>query len=100
MTTEKHFTDCCGHKDEEYVGTIETVERRDNTLQEVWYDVYVFADSVTGHSICVRYGNEPGEYLSPGDITMMMRSNRAIYSLALSLIIEKGIFKYERRKDE
>ncbi len=92
------FKNRCGHLAEEYVGTISDVEKVNGEWMERFYDVYVFADKHFGHEVCIRYGNEPSEYLSPGTIDMMVRSTREIYRKTMSLIEEQGFFVYKRRK--
>lgn len=93
-----HYENHCNHADEEFVGTMEIVNKIKDQYVTSKFDVYVFADSYEGHHVCVRYGNEPEEYLSPGHVTNIAKSEREIYQGALRLILEKGRFIYEKRR--
>lgn len=89
------YTNHCGHKDHEFIGTV-VVHNSKRKLQE--YDVYVYANSRTGHGICIRYGEEPSEYLSPGTVINLARAKSSeVYYDALSLIENECVFLCGRR---
>ena len=53
------YIDHCGHAEESYVGSIQHLNHEH---KEEWLDIYVFEDSISGTSVCVRYGEEPEKY--------------------------------------
>jgi len=89
------FINGCNHKDNEFIGTIHVYEGV--LIGWKYYDVYVYEDKYEGHNICLRYGNEPEEYLSPSTLIMALLSSREQYKVAAKLISERGYFKYVRR---
>lgn len=95
------FKDCCNHGIDSFIGTIDCIEKYKYgdsfKYQEIQYDVYVFKESFYGHEVCLRFGDEEHEYLSPGPITRLSLSSHEHYRKALELITSKGKFIYERK---
>ena len=63
------FHNGCGHRDSEYVGTVKTWPSGPSEPMEP-VDVYVHESDI-GRSVanvCIRYGAEGHEYLTPGSV--------------------------------
>ena len=93
------FHDCCDHPAGSYVGTVSFFDRdRRKAL-----DVYLFPSHREGcpPEVCLRYGNECHEYISPGGLFDFLCSARTLpspeYTNALALIDEKFCFSAARR---
>lgn len=56
--------DKCQHGIDSYICSFENIYNYNKELYKEMIDIYVFGDS----DICLRYGNEPHEYYSPGNI--------------------------------
>jgi|ADurb_Ile_03_Slu_FD_contig_121_144313_length_3908_multi_3_in_0_out_0_7 hypothetical protein len=95
-----HFNNTCNHAPDEFVGTLELVETRvedgKKKLVVAFYDVFVCQSKTDGHFICIRYGNEGPEYLSPGTICSLLLSSGELYRRAAGLIMKKGFFTYHK----
>jgi len=65
-------------------------------------DLYVYPDSVDGQHACLRYGNELGEYYSPGCLRHIISasSQLARYRAAVEMLSSKGYFKWEMKGDK
>lgn len=90
------YTNHCNHADHEFIGTIEAHQPSPNRTFKL-YDVYVYAEGYHGHEVCIRYGNEGYQYMSPGPIHYLAKMGSPVHKKALELICEKGRFIYERR---
>ena len=113
MTIKKrrpHWHDCCEHPKGSYIGTIE--DTASGTI-----DVYVYPDSFHGCSVCLRYGSEGPQYISPGGLGWFLRAagiheeravlkadprgpgySRDAYCQAAELIINQGVFTFKLRE--
>lgn len=93
------WTDECNHGKEHYLGTVSNYG-----IGGVYkVDVYVFPEKHRGHNICIRFGNEPSEYYSPGSIdtlAMGIQAGMEVYKIALQLILFKGKFIWTRNKEK
>lgn len=98
----KH-NDNCGHGVDCYVGTFTYVDiwRDDGETRykEIIYDVYVFEQQTTGAEVCLRFGDEGPEYLSPGPIHQFLMScqQSETYRRALDLLLKAGRFSWKRK---
>jgi hypothetical protein len=89
------FHNGCGHWDSEYIGTVKTL-RTDGLQPMGLVDVYVHEGDI-GRAIahvCIRYGDEGGEYCSPGTVLDFLasaaRNERiAYYPEVAALLLEK-----------
>ena len=83
----------CGHPAESYIGSFE--------YRGEAYDVYVF-DQRDDQHVCIRYGNEPEKYYSPGRIQDFLRNSThlEIYQRAYKIISKHGGFIYRRNLKE
>lgn len=92
----------CQHKDECYVGSFTHDELAMDSLppRTEHLDVYIFDTPSFGAEVCIRYENEPSAYYSPGPLTQFIQAagrNHEMYALALKLILEKGIIRWEAK---
>jgi hypothetical protein len=91
------WTDGCNHDSAAYVGSFETLGEK--------YDLYVFSDEMYGNNVCIRCGNEPSNYASPGGIVGLIQGAQVgmeSYKDALELILslgkivwKKGVTRYD-----
>lgn len=94
------YQDHCHHGEQCFVARFANIEKINGKYAEKWYDVYAFEDKVLGAEVCIRYGNEEHEYISPGRITDLARHSHVnpLYDKALRLIMACRILRYERRE--
>ncbi|KKN09792.1 hypothetical protein LCGC14_1043000 [marine sediment metagenome] len=96
------FVDDCKHGKDCYVGTVEVVHRRGAELAR--YDVYVFDDRILGPEVCLRFGDEGGEYVSPGRVADFVKTAgchwaegyQTEYTAALELLMARGQIGWQR----
>lgn len=95
------FIDHCNHGADNFIGTIHVTEkdRQTGELKQVPYDIYIFEDATFGTEACIRFGNEPNEYLSPGQVTNLVGRDMPVYEKTWKLIQAKGRLIYQRKKD-
>lgn len=62
------------------------------------YDLYVF-DQWSGQSVCLRFGSEPGEYMSPGPVGQFLRAtgsgHNRVYITAARILEALGSFRWD-----
>lgn len=81
--------DECGHGPECCVGTIEHVSSPRSEIK--YYDVYIYESPSMGTEVCLRFGSEAHEYLSPGPLHSFIASaSGGPYRQALELLLAKG----------
>lgn len=82
------FTNCCEHPKKSYVGSVTVLH---SPIRSERFDIYFFA-GFKMTEVCVRYGNEPHEYCSPGNLVDVIRSSNYIphYKAIVDLLIERG----------
>jgi hypothetical protein len=87
------FPDDCGHPKGSYVGSIQDWQKK-------WYDIYVYTSETNKYSqdVCIRYGKQGGEYMSPGSLLTVIEMHRQseVYELALHMILKKGKILFAR----
>jgi hypothetical protein len=86
----------CDHKPGEYVGSIEFY----STPHELnFYDIYIFNHERLGQEVCIRYGDEGCEYISPGRLCDFYTTSRMLpnYQVVVEFLNEKGQLKWERK---
>jgi hypothetical protein len=91
-----YWQDGCKHKRSEFIGGFESYSRNDKIFKR--YDLYLFKAKYYGTEACIRYGNEPYEYISPGPITLMaLHTQDDVYFRALELINRSVTLRYKKR---
>jgi hypothetical protein len=96
------FVDECNHGSDCYIGTIKVETFYNKAFKEELYDIYVFNDAYSGQEVCMRFGNEPHEYISPGPLIQFLqiaichRQNMPHYAFAADLLFHEGQISYER----
>ena len=68
-----YFTNCCEHSKEEYICSFIEQSKKNQHGHSILesgekYDFYLYQDIDGYHGICLRYGNECSEYISPGHV--------------------------------
>jgi len=93
------YTNHCKHDKESFIKTIEVIEKVNGEWKENKYDVYVFNDKTFGPEVCIRYGNEPSEYMSPGPLLDFAKRAHGleVYERAFQAIRKNGIITYTKR---
>lgn len=89
-----YWSDGCEHPSDSYIGSF-TIDTRK-------YDVYYFKDDFAwnGKSVCIRYGNECHEYISPGTMEnikdiIAKYPYETVYMTAYSMILNKYWSEHE-----
>ena len=72
-----HWKDQCNHGDDNFVGSF--------SVRGAAHDLYV--DDVM--DCCIRYGNEPHEYISPGSVSGLFVAEDPIYKAAALLLCKQ-----------
>lgn len=94
------WKDHCNHRKEEYVGSFVTYSKG----VELKHDLYVFEDfDLIEQHTCIRCGNEPQEYSSPGPLYQLIeiaarnQGHLDEYNAAVSMLKEKGKITWNKR---
>ncbi len=85
---EKRWIDTCNHPPNSYMGSFHCCGED--------YDLYVF-DSGSTQSACLRYGDNPGEYMSSFDMVQFitLAVSAPEYHDALELLLTKGRIRFD-----
>jgi len=99
MSSKRHWENHCNHGDGCFIGSgnyILVHYKHEEPLKR-WIDVDVYEDSI-GTSVCIRYGNEPSEYISAGLLADFMFSvnKNEDYGQAWSIMRENGKLSYHK----
>lgn len=108
--SEPFWTDHCTHGHDTYVASFihyerrqggnEHYERRQGGEVKTKVDIYIFPDDYFGQEICLRYGEEDSQYMSPTGLAYFIRSalhdRYGLYEKALEVIQQHGKIKWER----
>jgi len=88
--------DGCQHDPQEYVCSFEH-PTNEGTMEK--FDLYVFDQPRSGQSVCMRYGNEGYEYISPGSVADFLRRSRGseVYQRACSILLLVGAVKWKHK---
>jgi hypothetical protein len=93
------FEDDCGHPEGSYVGSFVMTEwDQDDRPHRERYDLYVFPHPTRGQSVCMRYGNEGYQYLSPGPLYSLIQGTELMesYQVALGMLLYYGQIRWTR----
>ena len=92
-----YWRNTCEHNPNEYIGSF--------TIDTKKYDVYYFKStsscfSWNGKEVCIRYGNEDYEYISPGSMEAIKSvitrfPYESVYTTAYSMILNKYWSEHE-----
>ena len=94
-SNDRYFYNHCKHTDDEYICSFSVFESGDNIKR---YDLYVFQHGKK-QEVCIRYGDEPEEYMSMSDIGHFLSiSSRLspVYIKAAQLLLEAGTVTYRK----
>lgn len=92
------YIDGCKHGINSFVGSVQYYDLREIKLK--WIDVYVFDQNNRQH-VCIRTGNEPEDYLSPGTVLDVLISGSKYNSLEVYKITAALIdLKFKVRFDK
>jgi hypothetical protein len=100
LTTTPFWKDECSHSADSYVCSFIVNRIHDNKVFDTKFDLYIFKQKYYGQEICLRNGNEPGEYYSPGSVTDFISRNRfgtRWYRSVADLLCYIGNIKWELR---
>ena len=107
LTEGPAWSDGCEHGAEYYVASFEVPRacRHNKTYVEEKFDLYLFPDPHYGTEVCIRYGNEDSEYISPGGLGEFLQQANAtwhysradIYHYAAKFLLAFGKVHWERR---
>ncbi len=86
------WNDACKHGPECFVGSFQVPKSHNKTLK--WCDLYVFTNG-TRQEVCIRTGNDCGDYISPGSLgEFMVRAGHHCrfdeYHEAFNLLLKLG----------
>lgn len=99
----KFWEDSCQHGHDAYVGSFMHQDHDIEFAQKL--DVYVFQDPNFGAEVCIRYGNAPSEYYSPGPLDGFIQTcshmfEGSLYGRALKMIRKEGKLRWERKPSQ
>jgi hypothetical protein len=98
--SEPYWTDHCTHGHDCYVGSFIHYERLEKGERKTKVDIYIYPDDYYGHEVCLRYGEEDSEYMSPTGLAPFMRSaahdQNGLYAKALEVLLRRGKIKWEK----
>lgn len=97
-TDRPKWVDHCGHGPHTYVATFESVYADVNKkIVREELDLHVWH----GNKICLRFGNEPSEYYSPGTVSNVLRSAHLMesYARVTQILLAMGRIVWVQDKD-
>jgi hypothetical protein len=62
--------DYCNHGKDCFITSFEVANHNTHTIDK--YDLYLFPDKFHGQEVCIRYGKEDNEYISPGGLLQFL----------------------------
>jgi len=89
---DKHWTNHCGHKHSEFLGSILIRLNGAKDLKLSPVDVYVHEGDLGNADVCIRYGEAGNEYISAGsvmDFLVMASKRNDYYPEVAGLILKK-----------
>jgi len=93
--------DGCQHDKDSFVASFELLNHKQKRMNK--YDLYLFQDIGSGRQhVCIRYGNEEGEYISPGHLGgFLTRSNGTYepYATAIRILLSYGDVEWKLKKE-
>lgn len=99
------WTDHCEHGIGNYVASYTAIHHYSGMEPKVKkYDLFVF-DERDRQSVCIRYGNAPEEYISPGSMldfiqsAVAHRTQSPEYWAAFCILKESGTLRWEVNKE-
>ena len=99
------WTDACEHGREHYIASfmVAKIMHHTRTVYHETFDLYLFPQKHYGTEVCLRFGDEPHQYASPGPLHEFMARRRYAsdeYTRAIDIINELGLVKsyFERTK--
>lgn len=100
---EKHWQDQCNHPAHTYVGSDDCVVMGVGLFGKI--DVYVYPPrgaeaGVDGHHCCIRFGDDGGDYYSPGTLAALLKHAHAMtpYASAVEIIEKYGHVIYQPKE--
>ena len=93
------FKDECEHKEGSYVATFKVIT---DELVTERYDLYVWQGKFGGSRVCLRYGDKPEEYLSPGPVenVLQMSTTDDVYWKTRQILQAVGNFVWKRKEED
>jgi len=92
------YIDACNHLEGSYIGSVQYDSDFEGGITKL--DVYIF-DHYYGQGVCIRYGSDDGDYISPGKLLDMLCLTElgpsSQYMAARWLIDQKMAIKATRR---
>src|SRR5579859_6928498 len=76
ISTTPFWTDHCEHSPDTYVCSFVTEHIHEKKVCETKFDLYIFNQTYFGQELCLRSGNEPQNYCSPGSVTDFIIRNK------------------------
>jgi len=100
------WRDGCNHDTDHYICSFSVIEMRNGIPVESPYDLYLYPASF-GRSnmdthVCIRFGQEDSEYLSPTSVIQLALNAHVdpVYMAAVKLIAHKGVLNFTRHPQE
>ena len=89
----------CEHEEGTYVASFEIFNFKQNKIDK--YDLYLFQDrgSKCQH-VCIRYGKEGSEYISPGDLGGFLARSDGVYepyATAVRILLHYGNVEWSKK---
>jgi hypothetical protein len=97
------WQDCCHHEPGSYVASFEICKPSPMVkggYKQEFYDLYVFENR--GQEICIRYGAECSEYISPGHLGQFLTrfTVHEPYQTAASILLHFGMVEWRKKAAE
>jgi hypothetical protein len=82
------WPDGCEHEAESYVASFQVCRSLDRLDR---YDLYVFRHKRYAQEVCIRYGKECSQYISPGSLgEFLTRNQHEPYTTAIRILLHFG----------
>jgi hypothetical protein len=93
------WVDACNHEEGSYITSFEIYNFKAQKMDR--YDLYLFKDNYHGQEVCIRYGNEGNEYISPGGLINFLghqHDSYEPYQTACRILIHYGFVTWQVRE--
>jgi len=74
------WKDHCNHGPTEYIASFSVIKNRQGVLSEEKFDLYLFEGGDIGQEVCIRYGDNPEQYISPGTLADFIQSACSLHT--------------------
>jgi hypothetical protein len=95
VTMTPYWEDHCDHPEGSYIASFEEILSRDEA--EMKCDLYAYEHPRGGTAVCLRFGDEGGDYYSPLNVTDLVSHNFKPYRTAFQVLQSLGNITWQSK---